>query len=352
MDSEAIFNDIVEFVTPRYYESLKILLVNRDWLPRFVDQNGNERMVIIEKINMDNEKALDAIHKARDNWINQLEQAKNLINNAPKPEVIELVEKLIPKIFDPQTIQANLTTIDFIEGLTADILFNCIEKYRKQNKFFDNKNILDQLSHEQVHIIEPWIQAAVCGHCHNFELILASYPKKESACSLCDRPLSICRIYGLEPDIEIHKKRNKDLPLFVKAYFSKNLPQGDIIASHKLLKKDSKELDSDIDVYIPATKTGIECKLFVNQSPQGSQFDSAKGELVKSFEMYNKHGIKRFIGLTNLNEAESKELEKYILEKLKNKGIEPKFLKIGHFSFGNLIDILNEEIEFIKKNTN
>ena len=349
MDSEEIFNDIVDFVTPRYYESLKFFMANRDWFPRFIDQYSTERMVIIEKINMDNEKAIDAIYKARDNWINLLKQAKNEINTTPKIQVNELTEEIISKIFDPQSILTNLVTIEFTEGITADILFNCIEKYRKQNKFFDSKKIIDQLSHEQVHIIEPWIQAAVCGYCHNFELILATYPKKESACSLCARPLSICRIYGLEPDIEIHKKRNKDLPLLVKAYFSKKLPQEDIITSHKLLKEDSKELDSDVDVYIPATKTGIECKLFVNPSPQGSQFDSAKGELVKAFEIYNKHGIKRLIGLTNLNEPESKELEKYILEKLKTKGIEPEFLKIGHFSFGNLIDILNEEIEFIKK---
>ena len=67
--------------------------------------------------------------------------------------------------------------------------------------------------------------------------------------------------------------------------------------------------------------------------------------------MYNKHGIKRFIGLTNLNEPESKELEKYILEKLKTKGIEnwkelrqqtiekygQDFSKIDYFGYQNYV---------------
>jgi len=171
MSHDEIIYDMLDFAIPRYFDALNILFANRDWMPRFVDQSGNERMVIIEKIKMDEEIIIDAIHKAREKWKKQTQEVKNILKNASEKNLNEITKQLIPKMFDPQALSAGLMTIDVVEGITADLLYSCLENYSKQNKYFDDKKILSQLSHDALRLIEPLIQVGVCGYCHNFELL-------------------------------------------------------------------------------------------------------------------------------------------------------------------------------------
>ena len=181
-------------------------------------------------------------------------------------------------------------------------------------------------------------------------MLAATYPKKDSHCANCDRPLSLCRIYGLDDNFELHKKQNKDLPLFIQAFLLNNTSNMvDIQCSHKVIDAETKKIKTDIDVFIKSSGTGIECKLFVNDVPLGNQFETYKGELLSSFEAYSKFGLTRLIAITNLNQSEAKNAEDEIKQKLNEKGIFPEFIKIGFFSFENLISILNNEIEIIKK---
>jgi len=349
MDHNEVIENLVEFVSTNYLDALNILLVSRDWMPRFVDQNNNERLVIIEKINMTGENSITAIQLARNRWLKQIKDAKEIISDLRSDKLAETAKEILEKITEPKNISAAFMTVDNIEGLTAYILYGCLQKYQSQHKFFDNKKILDQLSHSALDLIEPWIQVGVCGFCHHFELLAATYPKKDSNCAYCDRELSICRIYGLNKDFELHKKNNKDLPLFIQAYVLDNIPEEiDVKLSHKMIDQDTKKINGDIDVYVPTTKTGIECKLFVNTTPQGNQFESFKAEILNSFIKYSNFGITRLIAITNLSKAEAQLIKDGIKRDLTEKKIQFDYLQIGYFSIEDLISILDNEIKIIK----
>jgi hypothetical protein len=102
-------------------------------------------------------------------------------------------------------------------------------------------------------------------------------------------------------------------------------------------------------VYIPSTKTGIECKLFVHHNAEGQYLKSCMAELAKSFKKYIASGkIERLIGVTNLNESYQLEVEKEVREILKKDNLKFTDLKIICYSFEQLHKMLEDEIHPIQ----
>lgn len=345
MPSNDIIEQLPDIIIPEYYDALGILFANRDWIPRFVDETGKERLGIIEIVDNNHDEAREAIKIGQKKWLKFVKPADDAISTMQKYNASEFTKQVIYSgMLDTIQLSTGIISKDFIEGVTANILEQYISKHQGQHNFFDNKNILRQLSSVKLKLIEPWVQASVCGLCHNFELLLSSYPKKIATCSQCSREMFTVRIYKLNSSFEIHKLDNKDLPLFIGSYIKSKKSEEKVHISHKITDVENSTISGDIDVYIPASKTGIECKLFVNPHPQGNQFESYKGEILNIFLKYAKFGINRFIAITNLSKKDALELEEKLKLQLKEKGLQEKHLRVGHFSMENLISILDEEI--------
>lgn len=354
MDSNDIIAHLASCTIPSYYKPLQILLANRDWMPRFLDENGQERIVIIQISNM-TDKALDAIHIAAKKW-QELTDSFRVQYAEDQSRIKALVERVATALIkEPSRFPASMLSRNITEAITGNLFLEGLTRYAAQESFFDDDKMLEKLCNPQLNLIEPWFQAGVCGHCLNLELLLSSFPRKQSKCSICDRDMSIIRMYRLNPKFEIHKLKNKDLSLYVAAYIQQKKPDVTLEVSKKIPRvasgdntASSSDITTDIDVHLPLTKTGFESKLFVNSQPQGTQFDNNVAELVKNFEKYSQYGIERLIALTNLSEEQAKKMAEHVEAELKRKGVKYTTLKISHFSFENLISILEEELEEVE----
>lgn len=348
MESNDIIDKLPDFVIPDYYDALGILFANRDWMPRFVDETGKERLAIIEVIRNNQDEAREAIQLALKKRQKYVKPSNNTISAINNSEVLQFAKKIFSGgMLGTMQLSSGIVSKDFIEGVTADLLEQYLSKHQSQHSFFDNTKILNQLSNIKLKLIEPWLQASVCGKCHNFELLLSSYPKKAATCSQCERDMFTVRIYKIDASYERHKLENKDLPLFIKSYMTNKRPDIEVHVTYKMNKKEGSSILGDIDVYIPIMKLGIECKLFVNPYPQGNQFDTYQGELSSIFLKYADYGLNRLIGITNLSQKDAANMERSLKLQLEKEGWGGTSVRIGHFSLENLLSVLDEELSLI-----
>lgn len=339
-----IIQKLLDFTIPEFYDSLHILFTNCDLIPRLLDENGQQRIVVIEGVNELSENAKETVNVALKRWKEKTQTIREKLE-FDQTELEKWVKRLLDFIQNPQQIPAFLLGKEMIEGLTADLISQCISKYQVQSNIFDKNGVMRQLS-KKIGLLEPWSQASVCGNCNIFELLLSSLPQKQTKCSRCEQDMSTVRIYKLNRDYEKLKLENRDLPEFIRAYLESKVPDCEIKSSFPLKGEDG----GDIDVYIPKTKTGIECKLFVNPQAEGKYLHSSISEVVKSFKKYVEYeGVKRLIAIVNLDERYHEEAEKEIKSKLANAKLSYDELIVVCFSITNLLTILSEEIQRLKK---
>src|SRR3989442_6297883 len=134
MDSNDIVFKLCDSIIPDYYSSLQILFANRDWMPRFPDEKGNERIVIVQLLNM-SEQATEAIHFAAQKWTEMVQSFR--MQNDVGSKINELIERLrILLTQNPLQISANMLSKELTEAITGDLFLQCITKYQTQKKFF------------------------------------------------------------------------------------------------------------------------------------------------------------------------------------------------------------------------
>jgi len=180
---------------------------------------GEERRVIVEIIN-ENRDALLTIKTA----ISRFERYIDKIKGYSKPTSIEkaVMSSGIPfgsmsyaKIWDFFGQEFTLLDPDLKSCVIAITLQSALMKYEQQGKSIFKTETFNLLSSSDLRIIQPWEQASVCHKCSNFEQIFATHPFHEPKCSKCERDNLTVRIYALDKEFESHKRKNKDLPLFI-----------------------------------------------------------------------------------------------------------------------------------------
>jgi len=350
MDSEEIIKKLTEFSIPEYFPALRILFASKDSMPQFPDETGTLHHTIIQFNHEPDIESIEAINLAFRKWQEMLEFALQQTNMA------ELQRKFYnvfsSAINSPFAIAMNVVGTETAAGYASSLLHLCMSKFKDQNELFKNPEIIRQLSHPKLEIITPISQISVCGACHNFEILLSTYPKRDTTCSKCSRDVLTARIFKLNDDYEVHKTRNKDLPLFATHYISRKTSNNQAICSFKISNRDNSSIEGDIDVYVPLTKTGMECKLYSSSDPQGGIFEGKKGEIATDFIKFGKFGIRRFIALTNLSESKAEELQKSLEKKLQAEGIHYDLIRIGYNSVKDLLSILDNEVSEIRKSHN
>lgn len=334
---------LVDHSIPDFYDSLQILLTSRDWIPRFFDENGQERIVIIEGVNKLSTEDKETINLASQRW-NEITSSV-FEKEIDQSKLVESVKKFLENLKNPHKIPVSLLSKEIIEGITADLIQQCISKYQVQSKLFDDEKVIRQLSSKSLPLLEPWAQTGVCGFCKNLELLLATYPRTQTQCPTCNRQMSIVRVYKLNKEFEKLKLENQDLPEFIKSFIQRKVQDAKIETLHQL----DGGKNGDIDVHLPSLGMGIECKLFINPNPEGKYFKSCIAELANSLKKYVKFGkIKNLLAVINLNESYEADVKKEIQRILNEEHLVYDDLRVVCFSFKKLIEILESEILHLK----
>ena len=344
-------HDIIELIVKSIDagnpDILEILFSHRDWFPRLLDENEKPRMSIIDGIEELSDEEKQIINDSSNKWIQHVQSAYNKSRLDDPKNMLEKGSKSETKISTQK--QLLFPTYELIKGITANLLYHCVNRYAGQSDRF-NYELIRKLSRRECRIIEPWMQASFCKPCDHYELHYFSSTKKSIACHKCGGELPVIRIFRLDIGFEKHKFKHKDLPIFISKYILKRKPDADVVLSQKMKDSNNKDL-GDIDIYIPSTKTGIECKIFFNREPQGEQFENYENSVLNSLKNYsNMSNIERLIVITNLSEYNAKQLENELPSKLKEMGFNPRSIKVGYFSVVNLLNILNMEISMLTKN--
>lgn len=348
MSSNGIVEKLLSFVIPDFYNSLHILLTNCDSLPRFLDEKGEQRIGVIEGISKLSKQDREAVNLSVKKW---LEKRLPIPNEAvDEKALIDWAKSMLENLKDPHRYATSLLSKDIVEGSTADLINQCISKYQVQSSLFDDDEIFRQLSGRNLLLLEPWAQAGVCGYCNGFELLLSSFPQRDEKCPTCKGNMSLIRIYKLNKEYEKLKLENKDLPEFIKSYIQNKAQIKEIFTSYQTRNSLDGKTDGDIDVYIPSTKTGIECKLFVHPNAEGKYLKSCMANLATSFKKYIESGkVERLIGVINLDQSYQNDVENEVRNLLKKDNVQFTDLKIICYSFEQLHKMLEDEILLLKK---
>ena len=332
---------LVEHTIPDFYNSLQILFVNYDMIPRFSNET-RKQIVIIEGVKTLTDTEHETIRLITKKWKEQTEDIKSKIATNEQ-EIAQLMSRFVNVLQNPKKIPFALLSKEIIEGITSDLIEQCISEYRVQSDIFDKDKVIRQLN--KMEILEPWSQASVCGNCSILELLLSTFPRKDSFCSKCSQKMKTIRIYKFNENYEKIKSLNKDLPEFIKKYIQSKLSNISIDTSYQLGGNNG----GDIDVYMPEFKTGYECKLFATPTVEGNSLKSRIGEIIDSFKKYiEKENISRLAAITNLDPKYKQEIEKGIKAGLNRIPLPYSDLKIVCSSTDELMQFLDEEIKYLK----
>lgn len=343
-DSSDIIKELPNLIKENHSEILAILFAHRDWIPTFADENNNEIRVIIDGINFLSDEDKQAINNSYENWTSYV---ISKLKNSKIDDYLKTPTVSNASIIDAKQLPVYLLTDEMVKGLAANLMYHCLSKYAGQNDIF-NDELIKRLSNHNIQIIKPWVQIGFCRHCNHFDLLFSSTSRKFDHCRDCGTDVPRVRIYKVNDKFAIHKQKHKDLPIFIESYILKQKPHEKIIISYRL-KKITNQDGGDIDVFIPSTKTGIECKIFgSHQTPQGDTLINYRNNIENSLRNYLASGeIDRFIVITNLSQYTAEQIKNDLLAKFKQEGFDIKYLQIGYFSIENLFSILQQEISLM-----
>ena len=336
-----LFKKLVDFAIPDFYDSLLLLFTSRDAIPRF-PYADNTLMVIhgVKNLSKDDH---EIIHMVEKRWQNQIQNLRQE-NSLPSSDVAPYLNNLSELLEHPSRLFAPVIGKDVIEAATSDFIQECISKYRVQSDLFDNPDVIKHLS-KRFGILEPWFQANLCSTCEVFEMLFSTLPEKDTECPKCTAPMKTIRIYKFNSELEKLKLNNQDLPEFIKTYLSSSLSDPSIVSSYQL----NGPQGGDIDVYIPISKTGIECKLFVHSYAEGNSLDSRISDIMVSLKKYVESGkTERLIVIINLAEEFKERIESEIKNNLKKNSLPFTHVKVVCNSVQDLLSVLNEEIQFYR----
>jgi hypothetical protein len=336
-----------------YLDALAILFINYAKFPRMNVEFGHERAVLIEVVN-ESPEALRIIKTANRKFELYVKEKLNFHFSNLKDESKksnERISELLASITDAsinQILKQEFMLVDqyLKSGIIARILDTALTKYEQQGRSFINTEAFKLLSDPNLRLIELWEQASICHKCPNFERIVSTYPLRESKCLKCGQDSLTARIYVLDQDFESHKKKNKDLALYICELINRK-EKGAAVTSKSLNDFENSHVEGDIDVWIEKTLTGIECKLpiFDTKLTDG-QFKTHCDYIEKDLRKYIEVGVKNLVVVTNLYKDDASKLHKSLHDLV---GKQCNSLRVLHRSIHDLHKMVSEQTEAIRK---
>ena len=164
-------------------------------------------------------------------------------------------------------------------------------------------------------LLSPYLSLALCPSCNNYELVFSRSARFTPACTECGTIWPVLTINELTPEFATLKMKNCDLPVFISAYLRSKSPFDVNVFPNAEFNLDIGNIE--IDVFIPDTLTGIECKCYTNNIAVTDLTISSKaGEIKQQIQNYLSLGLKRIILVTNYNEADTNKLRISLKERL------------------------------------
>lgn len=338
-----------------YEDALQILFVNSQKIPKLKSGFWEDRYFLID-VSGDNQDRRRTMETAIQEWTDTLEEYGKEIARKMKEEGIggkqEILNSPLGKVdltFEDLSNYPWLQTPTQKKGIISTVLKKSLIEYARESELLKmlmkKKNLIGILSDKDMSIIEPWAQIGICNVCKTYELISTTKGSRPKRCPHCKRKNLTTTIYGFDEEFQKHFIHNKVLPIFCVTYINSRAKKN--IAKPLKLKDEQGKDKGDIDVYIKATNTGIECKLSLEHDPAPTQFDNHYDEILKDLKNYIDYGVKNLIVITNIEEHRAAVLKKKLLEGL-NLDSETT-LRIIHRSVPLLLETLSKEAESIKE---
>jgi len=252
-----------------------------------------------------------------------------------------------------------------IPDLIAAGLFKTLTEMRTNQtscgiKEKDYENMINALS--KLDVIEPKLQISLCPKCANYQLTISTCPTTKSTCPKCGQNWTTQTIYMFKGQLSKIKSENQDLPLFISSYLKFKTSLSTIIgeiriypnAQVKIQPAINSQKTVEIDVYIPDSHIGIECKTYLDPTtPMPTQrLNGITGDITeKHVKKYIKTGIEHIFLVTNLPENHAQKLEDALKTFLENHNIKVKTLQVIPGKADTLLQFLNALANILTKKT-
>jgi hypothetical protein len=175
---------------------------------------------------------------------------------------------------------------------------------------------------QKLQLIEPRLQASLCGGCGNYCLTMSSSPQSQARCPKCGHEWLTLTLYVFHTSIARFKTQNQDLPLFISAYLRSKVAREMPIGSPRVFPLaylgNRESATVEVDVVVPDLRLGIECKEFedANAPMTRPRLGKLTDELVTQIRSYLSVGIKKVLVVTNLNPRATTKLGQALAKKL------------------------------------
>ena len=203
----------------------------------------------------------------------------------------------------------------FAEMLVGSLYKFYFERYRNQrqviSEFDDVVVLLKRLG-----LLFPFLSLAVCPACNNFESVFSRFARFSPECPKCGTSWPVLMVNEFPESFASLKKANRDLPVFISAYLRSKSPLP--VAVFPNAEFDLESGKAEVDVFIPHTATGIECKCYTNNiAVSESTINSEAGKIKQQIERYLALGLVRVAIITNYNDADAEKLRMRLTGELK-----------------------------------
>lgn len=166
-------------------------------------------------------------------------------------------------------------------------------------------------------LLTPFLSLAICPVCNNYELVFSRSAKFGLRCAQCGSAWSVLTVNEFPQPFAALKRQGNDLPVFISAYLRSQSPFPVEVFPNAEFSLPSGKVE--VDVFIPDTATGIECKCYINNvAVAESTIASEAGRIRQQIENYLGTGITRVFVITNYSEADANKLNTQLREQLKD----------------------------------
>ena len=338
-----------------FKNAIEILFINSQKIPRLKAGFWKDYYFLID-VSGDNVAGRRSMETGIRQWKDVLEEYRNESGQIDEEGIKERAKEIVDSLFGKIDLTfEELSRYPWLQhpiqkkGIVSILMKKSLFEYERESellkRLMNKTNFIDLLSDKDLHLIEPWAQIGICHICKIYEHISTTHGLRPKTCPQCNQQNLTITIYGFDEEFQKHFINNKALQLFCSAYINDIV--GKQIANTQKINDEEGKIRGDIDVYIPQTKTGIECKLSIEHEPSDNQFQNHYDEIQKDLKNYVSYGIKNLIVITNIEEHRVNVLKKKLLEDL-NLDSETR-LRIIHRSVPLLLETLSKEAESIKE---
>lgn len=177
------------------------------------------------------------------------------------------------------------------------------DKYRDQSQMIPRfSDVVTSL--RRLGLASPFLSLALCPSCNNYEFIFSRSARSTPTCPKCGFNWPIIIVHELTPEFAALKRNNNDLPVFISAYLKSKLPYPVSVSPNAEFNMKTGKVE--VDVFIPDTRTGIECKSYINNiAVTDSTINAEVGKIRKQIDNYLSLGLKRIVIVTNFAETDA-----------------------------------------------